>query len=387
MKNVFIILIISLLFFSCSKSSIKYLQKGQYDNAIDKSVKELLKDPQNNEESEVLKKAYALANQRDNQKIDQLRMSGQPDIWNAVYNTYSLLQKRQEKVAALNQSILNYIGYQYVNYNNEIAEAKKKAAEYFYVHAKKLLESKDRFDARIAYDELQKIKSIFSNYKDTDDLLKTAYNIGNSYVLFSIINNSQSILPLSFEKELFKTSVGEMNQKWIIFHSKAVDNFYYDYYIRLNIRMIDISPESLNQNHYTDTKEVADGWRYLLDANGNVKKDSLGNDIKIPKTKIISCKVTEIQQYKACAISGNLEFINNETNQIIKSEPVRAEWFFKNFYATTMGDLSALSQESTQKLQSTFKPFPANGDMIMQTGNILKNMTKDIIKRNANLLK
>ena len=94
MKNVFIILIISLLLFSCSKSSIKYLQKGQYDNAIDKSVKELLKDPQNNEESEVLKKAYTLANQRDNQKIDQLRMSGQSDIWNAVFNTYSLLQKR-----------------------------------------------------------------------------------------------------------------------------------------------------------------------------------------------------------------------------------------------------------------------------------------------------
>lgn len=387
MRKLIYILIICLVIFSCSKSSLKYLQKGQYDNAIDKSVKELLKDPQNSEELSVLSQSYKIANQRDNQKIEQLRLSGQPDIWDGIFNTYSLLQKRQEKVARLNQNILNYIGYQYVNYNNEIAEAKKKAAEYFYVHAKKLLESKDRFNARIAYDELQKIKSIFPNYKDTDELIKTAYNIGNSYVLFKIVNNSQSILPTSFEYELAKTSVSELNQKWIIFHTKAVDNFYYDYYIRLNIRMIDISPESLNQNNYTDTKRVSDGWQYLLDANGNVKKDSLGNDIKIPKTKIISCKVTEIQQYKACAIAGTIDFINNETNQTIKSEPIRAEWFFKNFYATTMGDLSALSQESTQKLQSSFKPFPTNGDMIMQTGNIMKGMAKDIIRRNANLLK
>jgi hypothetical protein len=52
-----------------------------------------------------------------------------------------------------------------------------------------------------------------------------------------------------------------------------------------------------------------------------------------------------------------------------------------------MGDLNALSAQSTQKLQSGFIPFPTNGDMIMQSGNVLKSMAKDIIKRNAYLLK
>ncbi len=387
MKNTIYLLILSFLLLGCSKSSLKYLQKGQYDNAIDKSVKALLKDPNDPEELNVLAQSYKLANQRDNQKIEQLRLSGQPDIWDAIFSTYALLQKRQENVAKLQQPILNHIGYQYINYNNEIVEAKKKAAEYFYVHAKKLLEKNEKFDARIAYDELQKLKNMFANYKDVDDLSVKAYNIGNTYVLFKVENNSQSILPMSFESELAKTSVSDLNQKWTIFHTRAVDNFYYDYYIRVNIKMIDISPESLNQNHYVDKKEVQDGWKYLLDANGNVKKDSLGNDIKVPKFKTISCKVTEVQQYKACVISGTLDFFNNETKQIIKTDPIRADWFFKNNYATTMGDLNALSAQSTQKLQSGFIPFPTNGDMIMQSGNVLKSMAKDIIKRNAYLLK
>lgn len=387
MKKLSYILIISVLLISCSKSSLKYLQKGQYDNAINKSVKELLKNPDNQEELQVLSQSYKIANQRDNQKIEQLRLSGQPDIWDGIFSAYNLLQKRQEKVAVLQQTVLNFIGYQYINYNNEIAEAKKKAAEYFYVHAKSLLNTNDKYSARIAYDELQKIKSIFPNYKDTDELIKTAYNMGNSYVLFKLENNSQSILPMSFENELARTSVSELNQKWIIFHTKALENFYYDYYIRVNIRMIEISPESLNQNNYVDSKEVADGWKYLLDQHGNVKKDTLGNDIKIPKTKTIRCKLTEVQQYKSCIIAGTLDFINNDNNQIIKSDPIRADWVYKNNYATATGDFDALSVESAQKLQSTFTPFPPNGDMIMYTGNVLKNMAKDIIKRNVYLLK
>ncbi len=387
MKYINLFLISVLLLIGCSKSSLKYLQKGQYDNAIDKSVKVLLKEPDNSEEINVLSQSYKIANQRDNQKIEQLRLSGQPDIWDAVFNTYSLLQKRQEKVSGLQTSVLNSIAYQYINYNAEIAEAKKKAADYFYVHAQKLLSTNEKYNARTAYDELQKIKSIFPNYKDVNELINKAYTIGNSYVLFKIENNSQSILPKLFINEMESINIADLNIKWTIFHTKAVENYYYDYFIKLNIKMIDISPERLNKNNYSESKQVADGWQYALDSHGNVKKDSLGNDIKIPKFKTIKCNVSEIQQIKACVIAGTLDFINNENKQIIKSEPLRADWFFKNNYATATGDLNALSEESLKKLHSSFIPFPPNADMIMQCSNVLKSTSKEIIQRNARLLK
>ena len=237
MKKYIYPILLLIIFAACGSSSVKNLQKGNYDKAIDKSVKELLKDRSKDDEIQVLSQAYKLANQNDNEKIEQLKLSGQPDIWEKIYLSYDALQKRQEKVARLAQVInLNYIGYQYVNYSNEISNAKNKAAEYYYVHAKTLLDKGDKYSARTAYDELQKVKTYFPNYKDADDLIKIAYNNGNTYVLFKIENNSQSILPLAFEEELTRSSLADLNQKWTVYDAKPLENFFYDYFITVNIK-------------------------------------------------------------------------------------------------------------------------------------------------------
>ncbi len=388
MKKIIYAVIAIFIVYGCSSSSIKNLQKGQYDKAIDKSVKELLKDPSQHDEIQVLSQAYKSANQSDNEKIVQLKLTGQPDIWEQIYLRYDALQKRQEKVGRLAQVInLDYIAYQYINYNNEIVNAKNKATEYYYIHAKSLLDKGDKYSARIAYDELQKVKTFYPVYKDTDDLIKIAYNKGNTYVIFKIENNSQSILPSSFKDELYNTSIDGLNQKWTIYDSKPLENFTFDYIILLNIRLIDISPENFNQKQYTESKQIPDGWQYKLDNKGNVMKDSTGNDIKVPKFRTISCNITDVQQSKAVVIAGTLDFINNATRQVIKSDPIKAEWFFKNDFTTANGDLNAVSAKTAPKLQSTQMPFPPNMDMILQAGNVLKNMCKDIIRRNNNILK
>jgi len=375
------------LFAGCGNSSIKYLQKSQYDNAINKSVSVLIKNPNKSSEIDILAQAYSAANQKDNETIEQLRKSGQPDIWDNILSAYKRMQSRQEKVSALQPHILQAIGYKYVNYTSEIAQSKNKAAEYFYAHAKMLLEKKEKYSSRTAFDELKKLKEFYPNYKDVDDLLNKAYQIGLSYAFFKIQNNSQSILPVAFENELTKASVGDFNQKWVTFHSSAINNINYDYYIVLNIRVIDISPESLNRNNYTDSKEIPDGWQYKLDKNGNVMKDSSGNDIKIPKYKTIYCQVAEGVQYKSVVLSGSLDFWDNLNNKLLKSDPKRSEWYFNNIFATVSGDLNALSEESKKKIKSSQKPFPSNADMIMHAGNAMKSMVRESIRKNSYLLK
>jgi len=380
-------LLLFLLFTGCGSSSSKYLQKGQYDKAINKAVSNLIKNPNKSSEIDILSQAYSVANQKDNETIEQLRKTGQPDIWDNILSAYKRMQNRQEKVSVLQPHILQAIGYKYVNYTSEIAQAKNKAAEYFYAHAKMLLEKNEKYSARTAYDELNKLKDFYPNYKDVDDLLQKAYQMGLSYAFFKIQNNSQSILPIAFENELTKASVGDLNQKWVTFHTTASNNINYDYYIVLNIRIIDISPESLNRNNYTESKEISDGWQYKLDKNGNVMKDSLGNDIKIPKFKTIYCQVSEGVQYKSVVLSGTLDFWDNLNNKLLKSDPMRSEWYFKNIFATATGDLNALSEESKKKINSSQKPFPPNADMIMQAGNVMKSMVKESIRKNSYLFK
>ncbi len=386
MRKFIYILSIAFIVASCM-SSTKMLSKGYYDEAINKSVSKILKDPRNTKEINVLSQSYKLANQKDKQTIEQLQLSGQPDRWDRIFKCYDAMNKRQETVARVQPFILTTIGYQYVDYNKEIVEAKKNASEYYYVHAKTLLDKKDRYDARQAYDELQRVKTFYPNYKDVDALIKEAYDAGLTYVLFKMVNNSEAILPVQFEKDLLNMSTYNFNKDWTIFHSQPIDNFYYDYSIIVSIKVIDISPESQNQTEFTETKQVQEGTQYKLDANGNVMKDANGNDITIPKYVNHRCTVTEVHQSKYAIIAGTVDFWENQSRQMVKSEPIRAQFYFNNAYATARGDRNILKPEIRRKLDSQFIPFPENGDMLMSTGNILKGMIRDIIRRNNAILK
>ena len=125
-----------------------------------------------------------------------------------------------------------------------------------------------------------------------------------------------ALLPADFETELTKISLTDINTLWSNYDVTEIEGRTYSYKATLNIKVIDISPEKIKEVHYTDSKQIEDGFTYLLDKNGNVMKDSLGNDIKLPKYTTISCEVIETQQRKSAVVSGTLNILNTETNQL-----------------------------------------------------------------------
>jgi len=385
MKKIVAIFILIALTVSGCISSKKFMQKRKYDMAISKSVKKLMKNPEKAKEIFVLTESYKNANQKDIENITYLKKTGQPDIWNKIFSTYFNMKSRQEKVRVLPQPILDKIGFEYLNYDQEIIEAKKKAAEYFYIHAQSLLKKGDRPNSRSAYYELKKVKEYYNSYKDADSLLFVALFQGTANILLKIQNQTTILLPADFEAALTKISLTDLNKLWLSYDIKEVKGRSYAYVIFVNIMAIDVSPESVKEVHYTETKDIEDGFTYLLDQNGNVVKDSLGNDIKITKYKTISCEIIEIQQKKSAIITGTLDYLNNETNQLIKTDPITAQSFFENYCATAVGDINALKAETKKKIGNRPLPFPSDPTMILQTGEILKDMIKDIIWKNKYL--
>lgn len=385
MKKAATIFILIALTISGCVSSKKFMQNGKYDMAISKSVKKLMKNPEKMKEISVLTQSYKNANQKDIESITYSKKTGQPDIWDKIFGTYFKMKIRQEKVRVLPQPILDKIGFEYVNYDQEIIEAKKKAAEYFYIHAQSLLKKGDRPNSRSAYYELKKVKEYYNSYKDADSLLTVALFQGTANILFKIKNQTTILLPADFEEVLTKISLSDLNKLWLNYNTKEVKGRSYDYEILVNIKAIDVSPESVKEIHYIETKEVEDGFTYLLDQNGNVVKDSLGNDIKLPKYKTISCEVIENQQKKTAIITGTLDFLSKETNQLIKTDPITAQTFFENYCAIAVGDINALKAETKKKIGNRPLPFPSNPMMILQAGEILKGMVKDIIWNNKYL--
>jgi len=377
-------LVLTVIFSSCASTS-KLLQHGEYDKAIVKSAKILQKKPNKTEEINTLKKAYLLANNKDIEAIKQLKLSGQPDIFDNIVEHYNNLVNRQETVERLPDNVLTAINFTYTDYSVELIASKKKAAAFFYAHAIVLLNDGDKQDARQAYSEFIKVKDYFPNYLEVNRNINEAYTKGTNNVIFLINNDSRTVLPEDFESELLKISLKKLNNQWLNFDTYPDDNTSYDYYIYLNINKIATSPERVKEIHYDESKEIEDGFDYLLDKNGNVKKDSLGNDIKIPKIKIITCHITETQLFKSTLVSGALDFYDN-TNQLIKTQSITSEYIFEYRFATAVGNLSALSKGTREIIGNRPIPFPTDLQLIFDTNEDLKDKAKSIISSNRRIL-
>jgi hypothetical protein len=370
---------------SCVSSS-KHLQKGDYDSAIDKAVKTLMKKPDKTAEIEVLVKAFNLANNQDNEQIKQLKLTGQPDIFDQVVVLYQHLQYRQEKVERLHDNILKKVEFQHVDYSNAIVESKNKAAEFLNAHATSLMANGNKPDARQAYYEFLKVKEYFPNYDQIDRKINAAAQRGTNNIIFYIKNDRRTMLPQDFESELLKISLKQLNQQWLNFDTWEDENIQYDYSIYLTLRNIQTSPDLVKEVNYKEELKVEDGFDYVLDGHGNVMKDTLGNDIKVPRTKIIVCYITETQMNKSATVGGTLDFYDNRTGQMVRTFPVSSEFAFHYRFATANGDFMALKKETRQIVELRPVPFPTDLQIIFDTNEDLKSKTKNMIADNRKML-
>ncbi len=380
MKALYTSMIMVFVLASCV-SSTKLLQKGDYDSAIAKSAKRLMRKPTNYKQIKVLSKAYELANEQDNSQIEQLRISGQPDIWEAVFKHYSQMQSRQNLVSRLPNSVLKKIHFEAIDYNRKIAEAKNKAAAFYYANGLKLLQSNDKMAARKAYTQFEFIRKYYPNYKDVDSRIQEALAKGKNYVIFKLQNQARVALPKDFENEILKISLRSIEERWLVFDTHYDKSIDYDYSISLNLKRITVSPESIEKEKYKETKRVKDGWEYVLDNNGNVLKDSLGNDVKRTKYKTITAYIAVIKMNKKAMVSGSLDYYNNRSQQLMKTTPITSEFVFNYQYATFEGEREALSNNSIKLISNRPLAFPTNLKMIFDTSNQLKKIAYDRIKR------
>lgn len=385
MKKFYIYAILIVFISSCT-SSAKYMQKGQYDAAINKSVKKLIKKQNKTNELGVLKRAFELANQKNMDNIQSLQYSGQPDIWESIFLNYDLMRNRQEIVERLPKSTLAQLGIEHIDYNQLRADAKRKAGEFLYNHAQSLLKNNNRQDARKAFDELVRLQKFYPNYPNIRGLMDDAILIGTNNVLFKIQNQTRSVMPEDFESELLKITLKKLNQQWLNFDTRESEALYYDYTIYLNLKTIDVSPESVKESNYEENTNIRDGDQYVLDANGNVKKDSLGNDIKVPKYINVKAQIVETKLEKSAIVQGTIDFYSNRDGQLIKTFPITAQKTFLYSFAKAYGDMRAVKAETKKKIGLNPIPFPSNLQMIYDTNEDLKNVTMSIVQQNRSLL-
>ena len=125
-----------------------------------------------------------------------------------------------------------------------------------------------------------------------------------------------------------------------------------------------------------------DGWKYKLDRNGNVMKDSLGNDIKTDVYKVVTARVMYTTQSKNVLVGGDVLYRDLLKGRDIDRHPLASEFIFENEFANFRGDERALTEKDLDFMENDFIPFPSNSQMILDAGDNIKSRLKDILKNN-----
>lgn len=386
MKKLLLLTTLLSVLVSCggSKQIEKQLHSGNYDVAIANALKKLKnnKDKKRKEQFVMmLEDAYYKAVERDLKDINNLKKDGNKEQYKTVYEIYTDLDARQEAIKPiLPLKIGNkYLKLDFNDYSNEIVDYKYKVSDYMIDKGITLLDTEDKYNAREAYDIFKYIDNINPNFEETRDLMVEAHEKGIDYVLVKIENRTQQIIPERLEQDLLDFDTYGLDQFWTAYHVTPNETVTYDYGMQLQLKEILISPDELKEKELIRKKEVVDGWEYKLDSNGNVKKDSLGNDIKIDKIIEARARLSEFNQFKSTRVFADIVYSDLRSNAVLDIFPIDTEFVFKNRYARFKGDKRALNKKDKDLLREQSLHFPTDEQMVYDSGENLKQQLKKII--------
>ena len=387
MKNFTLITVLLLVLTSCvgRKQIEKQLHSGNYDLAISNALKKL----ENNKDKKrkqsyilMLEDAYYKVVADDHTNLNHLTKDGNPELFETIYNTYLDLESRQ---TAIKRVLPLQIGgktltLDFNDYSSQIVEYRAKVSEYKYGQATTLLQSNNtKYDYREAYSLLNQIEAINPNYRDVRSLMVDAHFKGTDFVLVTIENQTRQIIPQRLESDLLNFDTYGLDQFWTAYHASSDVDIDYDYAMQLQLQRINISPEHVTERQLLRQKDIVDGWEYVLDTNGNVAKDSLGNDITQDKIVNIKARFFEVNQLKSTQVIARVVYTDLKQNQILDNFNIDSEFVFENTFGTVKGDQRALNNGDLQLLRNRQIPFPNNEQMVFDTGEDLKYKLKDII--------
>jgi hypothetical protein len=392
MKNFYVLAILLIVFNACSsvKKTQKAINYGNYDEAINIAIKNLRNDKtkKSNEPYVImLQDAYTKATEKDLSTAKLLQKEGNPSNYETIYNLYIGLNNRQEMIKPLLPLTFVSTGktakFNFNDYSTQIITSKQNLSEYIYKNAITAIENAStKTDYRNIYNNLVYLNKINPNYKQTNSLLEEVHNKGTNFVIVSVQNNSEKIIPAKLEKELLNFDTYNLNDFWTVYHTESQPYYLYDYSLEILFQQINISPEHVKETELIRENEIKDGWKYAKNSKGETLKDSTGNYIKIDVYKKVTCQLNVFYQTKSVQVVGDVNFININNQQLINSFPLESQFVFINEYALFKGDRRALDNQELTLTTNRFVPFPSNEQMVYDCGEDLKLRIKQIIVQN-----
>ncbi|MBU2525318.1 MAG: hypothetical protein KKC03_01795 [Bacteroidetes bacterium] len=380
-KYIHFLLIFSFLV-ACNpvKQTEKQLLNGDYDTAIARSLEQLRKGKPKNYKSFValLGDAFQKASQRDLDQIDYLSQQQNPEYYSKIFETYLDLKNRQDKIRPL----LPLPGSQFVmnDYAAPIAEFRNKTSVYLLDKAENLLKTDTKNNARLAFDELSYLDRINPNYKNVRSLLDEARFKGTNFVWINFSTPSHLFTPRELMYQLEEIDLKRLNRKWTVFDTQMRQDFKYDYRVDVELEHMEVTPEQYVVDRTIIEKSISDGYKNLVDKNGNVVRDSLGKPIQVEKYVTVRCEFIQHNQAKAAHVGAKTYIVDLQNRQTTGNFRSEGEVYFENVYAEYRGEKRVLDNNHWNLINNRPVPFPTNNQMIYDATEMLKDRLVSDIK-------
>ncbi len=377
MKALILLIVATPLFIQCT-SIDKMIDSGSYDEAFSKAHRKINGKSQPKEKHLLaLREAYLKAVNRDLNQISRLKRSATSADWERILNLYQKLERRQDALQALIPHQINdWPGdlVEITDFEVDQMSAEENLVRALYEESNDLLEEArfgNRDAARKAHHRLNRILELRHSFKDTRELKAESRALGMTNV--GLFAQNQSDYPIS-DDILAELILANTASNWIAFHVKPEESREMDYEVVAEIDHIWTSPERIHETITEEFREIEDGWEYVLDENGNVKKDSVGNDIKQTRLTTVRAKVIHTELFKEAYVEGTIRCKNLSTH-IVDYVPLRAELIFSDLAARFIGNRRALSTKTKKLIEKPLAAFPTDEQMI---ADVMKEFQRNL---------
>ena len=340
----FLILLSSLLFFSC-KSAKELYNEGKYDKVLDSLEKKAAEGKLNREEKSLFIKSFNAWTEEENKKLEQLYSSNEHKNWEKGLKSLNKINDRQSKVkryGRIDQDKLIYINtdewktdfdtilcdYRFDNYEDRFNRYDNNG---------------DKNEVIKAYKEVQKMKEYCKDWRLIDSLEQLCLELGHRNFEVRIDNNSFGVF-FQFNR-YFEDQIDLFDDKWSSYSTSFPDSLT-DYYIRISLeRVYDSERSSEFTREYTD--RVIDRYE--------TQTDTAGNTTQVPIYVDISARVNEVETEYSIDANAEASIYRAFDNRRVFYETYterEVERLERNFFVS--GDRSAIPSSVRLERNNTF---------------------------------
>jgi len=363
--------LLAAIFFSSCSTGKKALQKGNYSDAVFKSIERLRSNPDSKNAISTLQNAYPLAVQTLEVEIEELLNTNDAKKYEFVAAKYQLLDNMAKEIRR-SPAALKIISHP-KTYTNQLTAAKDKAAEEAYQNGRNLMAKNTRGEAREAFYAFQSCLNFNANYKDARRLLDVARESATLKVLVEQIPvpGRYKLSSDFFYDQILSYLNSSRSNEFVNFltpkEAKKYSNVDHIMLMEFFDFQVGASRENQKEKEYTSRDSVKVGSATI-----DGKKVDVFNKVKANLT-------THKREVSSSGIL-QIKIIDAFSNKILEQRKLPGSFVWNTEWASYNGDKRALSKEQLDLCKRKPASAPAPQDLFLEFTKPIFDQTKNYLR-------